>query len=447
MGRVHKDHRSLLCSICQQPYGACIQCAGSSKCYAAFHPTCARDAGYPMVAAYDEDSDSETDTPATAAGAPATGTRSFLEPSQAAVGSGEVGIQQQQQGMNSRGKGPKQRGRSKKLRKEGTAAGDNTRLLCFCPKHRLKAAGMERSLMFETSIDPTAAVASTAVHTGAVCSGAAGGSSAAATASFAAGSGQRATSFSSTASVVCSAGTSLAPSAAAPSKEVSRTASRLSEAAVTLGTCARSRPADTAIRRGLRAPDALAAALRKRQYVMALPYLVTSSTQAQQLLPPPVPRARCTGPEFDWDVGHHKQQLAEQHSSQTRAVQEPRAVVEAQRSQLLQEARTALTQSFAGQASSLDLPCVGLGSGNMQHMSLAERYQLMTATVLRRICSGKSAIHGLGVFAKVPHRAGDMIVEYIGHLVRPRVADILEARTYNQLVGAGEKKCILGRLL
>lgn len=32
---------------------------------------------------------------------------------------------------------------------------------------------------------------------------------------------------------------------------------------------------------------------------------------------------------------------------------------------------------------------------------------------------------------------GDMVVEYVGHLVRPRVADILEARTYNQLVGAG----------
>lgn len=33
--------------------------------------------------------------------------------------------------------------------------------------------------------------------------------------------------------------------------------------------------------------------------------------------------------------------------------------------------------------------------------------------------------------------AGDMVVEYIGSLVRPVVADLLEAQKYNQLVGAG----------
>jgi hypothetical protein len=36
--------------------------------------------------------------------------------------------------------------------------------------------------------------------------------------------------------------------------------------------------------------------------------------------------------------------------------------------------------------------------------------------------------------------AGDLVVEYMGHLVRPRVADMLEARTYNQMVGAGERQ-------
>lgn len=33
---------------------------------------------------------------------------------------------------------------------------------------------------------------------------------------------------------------------------------------------------------------------------------------------------------------------------------------------------------------------------------------------------------------------GDLVVEYMGHLVRPQVADRLEAQTYNQMVGAGE---------
>ncbi|WIA30589.1 hypothetical protein OEZ86_000671 [Tetradesmus obliquus] len=67
----------------------------------------------------------------------------------------------------------------------------------------------------------------------------------------------------------------------------------------------------------------------------------------------------------------------------------------------------------------------------------ADRYEAMNASAAARVCSGKSAIHGLGVFAKVPHKAGELVVEYMGHLVRPRVADLLEARTYNQMVGAG----------
>lgn len=36
------------------------------------------------------------------------------------------------------------------------------------------------------------------------------------------------------------------------------------------------------------------------------------------------------------------------------------------------------------------------------------------------------------------HTAGDLVLEYSGALVRPVVADRLEATTYNQLVGAGE---------
>ena len=58
---VSKARRSLLCSLCKQPYGACIQCAGSSKCYAAFHATCARDAGLKMCATYDDEDSSDPD--------------------------------------------------------------------------------------------------------------------------------------------------------------------------------------------------------------------------------------------------------------------------------------------------------------------------------------------------------------------------------------------------
>lgn len=51
--------------------------------------------------------------------------------------------------------------------------------------------------------------------------------------------------------------------------------------------------------------------------------------------------------------------------------------------------------------------------------------------------AGKSAIHGWGAFAKAPHAAGDLVVEYVGALVRCSAADACERRLYNSLVGAG----------
>ena len=45
LDRVPKARKALLCYLCKQPHGACIQCAGSRKCLVAFHPLCARGAG------------------------------------------------------------------------------------------------------------------------------------------------------------------------------------------------------------------------------------------------------------------------------------------------------------------------------------------------------------------------------------------------------------------
>ncbi|XP_078433868.1 histone-lysine N-methyltransferase TRX1-like isoform X2 [Wolffia australiana] len=50
---------------------------------------------------------------------------------------------------------------------------------------------------------------------------------------------------------------------------------------------------------------------------------------------------------------------------------------------------------------------------------------------------GKSRIHGYGVFAKLGHKAGDMVIEYTGETVRPPIADQREHLIYNSLVGAG----------
>uniref|UniRef100_A0A0E0LYM7 Histone-lysine N-methyltransferase n=1 Tax=Oryza punctata TaxID=4537 RepID=A0A0E0LYM7_ORYPU len=69
--------------------------------------------------------------------------------------------------------------------------------------------------------------------------------------------------------------------------------------------------------------------------------------------------------------------------------------------------------------------------------SMVEKYKSMKATFRRRLAFGKSRIHGFGVFAKVAHKAGDMMIEYIGELVRPPISDIRERRIYNSLVGAG----------
>jgi hypothetical protein len=53
-------------------------------------------------------------------------------------------------------------------------------------------------------------------------------------------------------------------------------------------------------------------------------------------------------------------------------------------------------------------------------LSLADRYEAMKASAAARVCSGKSAIHGLGVFAKVPHKAG--MHGGVGSLVQMHVA-------------------------
>ena len=51
-------------------------------------------------------------------------------------------------------------------------------------------------------------------------------------------------------------------------------------------------------------------------------------------------------------------------------------------------------------------------------LSLTEKYLQMRRTWGERITMGKSAIHGWGVFTKLPHRKYDPIVEYAGQVVR-----------------------------
>ncbi|KAJ6956318.1 histone-lysine N-methyltransferase ATX2-like [Populus alba x Populus x berolinensis] len=149
--------------------------------------------------------------------------------------------------------------------------------------------------------------------------------------------------------------------------------------------CARTEPYNYFGRRGRKEPEALAAASLKRLFVENQPYLVGGYSQHES--------SGCT--------------IASN------------GLIKSVFSSSLQRLK----------ASRLSAP------SNI--LSMAEKYQHMRQTSCKRLAFGKSGIHGFGIFAKHPHRAGDMVIEYTGELVRPPIADRRERFIYNSLVGAG----------
>lgn len=149
--------------------------------------------------------------------------------------------------------------------------------------------------------------------------------------------------------------------------------------------CARSEPYNYFGRRGRKEPEALAAASLKRLFVQNQPYLVGGYSQ---------------------------------HAFSSNALPSS-GVIGTKFSSTLQRLKS----------SQLDTP--------NKIISMAEKYEYMKETCRKRLAFGKSGIHGFGIFAKHPHRAGDMVIEYTGELVRPPIADRRERFIYNSLVGAG----------
>ncbi|WCJ41500.1 Histone-lysine N-methyltransferase ATX2 [Euphorbia peplus] len=147
--------------------------------------------------------------------------------------------------------------------------------------------------------------------------------------------------------------------------------------------CARSEPYNYSGRRGRKEPEALVAASSKRLFVENQPYLVGGFTQHQS-------------------------------SGNT-----SNGVIGSRFSSTLQRLK----------ASQLEAP------NNI--LSMVEKYEYMRKTFRKRLAFGKSGIHGFGIFVKHPHKAGDMMIEYTGELVRPPIADRREHFIYNSLVGAG----------
>ncbi|KAJ8635768.1 hypothetical protein MRB53_010035 [Persea americana] len=149
--------------------------------------------------------------------------------------------------------------------------------------------------------------------------------------------------------------------------------------------CARCEPYDFVGRRGRKEPAALTAVSGKQLFVENRPYLVSGYRQNGSLSNPP----SCN------------ELVLKSFSSRLQKMKAPQS----------------------------DTP--------MSFDSKAEKYQYMRKTFKKRLAFGKSAIHGFGIFAKLPHRAGDMVIEYTGEIVRPSVADTREHRIYDSLVGAG----------
>mmetsp|Transcript_6179 Transcript_6179/g.17253 ORF Transcript_6179/g.17253 Transcript_6179/m.17253 type:complete len:1117 (-) Transcript_6179:483-3833(-) len=166
------------------------------------------------------------------------------------------------------------------------------------------------------------------------------------------------------------------------------------------GGSARTTPFNPWLRRGLREPDVVEALGSKRLYVSQLPFVVTGRTGPS--IQPPAAPSHC-----------HRQHV--------------------------------LQVTAGGPDRQIPL----LEATNPKVLSTKERLSALGHEVERGIAAGKSAIHGWGAFAKLPYRQGDMVVEYIGELVHPSVANLRETKLYNSMVGAGtyifklsEQQCV-----
>ncbi|KAL5703167.1 hypothetical protein ACHQM5_028294 [Ranunculus cassubicifolius] len=149
--------------------------------------------------------------------------------------------------------------------------------------------------------------------------------------------------------------------------------------------CARTEPYDYLGRRGQKQPEDVVAAPLKRFYVENRPYLITGYCQ----------------------------------------------------NKIIQRPYSSNDKMLSSFSASIERPNTSKLDTSKGVLSMAEKYSYMKETIRMRLAFGKSGIHRFGVFARNPHKAGDMVIEYIGELVRPSIADRREHFIYNSLVGAG----------
>eukprot|EP00887_Chlorella_sp_A99_P002328 scaffold10.g2328.t1 len=445
---IHASRFRITCALCRQPHGACVQCC-DPRCYAAFHPLCARQAPNCRIELV-EDSDGEEEEEAEG---------------QCREGSSPAADENDAAADNR----PPPRRAPKRQRKEGYSVGAH-RLLVFCPKHSgLDGDGGSGGKQRGRGGQPLP-------RGGAATSAAAGARAAAAEGACEAepSTGRGAAS----AAELAAAASAAAAEAAPPVQQ---------QAQVPAAGCARAVPFDFALRRGQRAPEAMAAAQAKRQYVRRVPYLVGGPRQQAR---PDVPPSSCTwlepaaGPSAACVEAPEQAEEGEQEGQEQQAAAGQQPGSEEQLGGQASAAGTArgregtpltglaceaaasvaATPPPAAAAAPTPTPQQQWRPQDEQRLeqlspaspgaqpapaSLADRFAEMRRTLGERVTAGKSGIHGWGAFAKLPHHEGEMVIEYVGDLVRPSVADMRERLCYDSVVGAGtyifrlgEEECV-----
>jgi hypothetical protein len=98
------------------------------------------------------------------------------------------------------------------------------------------------------------------------------------------------------------------------------------------------------------------------------------------------------------------------------------------------------TEIVKKESTSVKTTIVSLDPTKMAHpgiLSMGDQYARLQQNWRKDIHPGKSKIHGWGAFPTRKICRGEMVIEYVGELVRPTYAEIRETKLYDELVGAG----------
>lgn len=428
MATVHPSRYRHTCGICRQPHGACTQCCDPS-CYACFHIMCARQAGCHMHVEnvhVSEDSDEdalddglkaldsveESERAPSSSGQGASGDENAAAALHNTSSSVQIAIEtatgeeeppqqtKPQTKINKKKKSKSSTNNSKSARRQPVNSKamsiNGAQLLVYCTKH--------------SPCDAQPARAPAQIDQGCHTNGHGGFERV----DLAAEAGKVALQL--------------------PTVVTTDLAMRSARAA----------SLHDRLRRGHREPEALAAALAKRRFIEAVPLLLSGS--------------RVLGPkgETGWyfpnsrsvSLLDHSHRVVETSTANQRGVNDdPEAdfvIVDGNGGHRERSETNATTSSHAGEliivtAAAIPQEAHSKSSHGLLPVILStiDRYHEMRRTEHQRVVPGKSAIHGWGAFARVPHCKGQMVIEYIGDLVRPSVADVRERALYDSLVGAG----------